>query len=354
MSRAKRKGPEPGQGAPAAQGPAKKGRMENSLGVLTKQFVELLRNTTDGVLDLNDAAESIGVQKRRIYDITNVLEGIGLVTKDAKNVVRWRGAQLSPEDEETKFSLLHEETQQLLLEEALLDQHICRMQEMLRHLNQSGSFEGEGILGFPEETAGFRELADSDRAFVTHADIRALPGFENDTLLGIRAPPGTTLEVPHPDEDDQAPEAVRYESGAAGDTSGTPGEDQSSVRENRLSESEQRAEAQSARQTYQIYLNSPGGAIDVFLISEHGAGLLNSLNILPAEAAQIISAASEGARAAPLTAHAAAAPPPPSPPGTPLPLADSFSLGEPVQSLLGVTDLFPDDSPVEALGTPGP
>jgi hypothetical protein len=30
------------------------------------------------------------VQKRRIYDITNVLEGIGLIEKKSKNNVRWR------------------------------------------------------------------------------------------------------------------------------------------------------------------------------------------------------------------------------------------------------------------------
>lgn len=51
---------------------------------------DLLRQAEDGVLDLNEAAVTMGVQKRRIYDITNVLEGIGLVTKDAKNLVRWK------------------------------------------------------------------------------------------------------------------------------------------------------------------------------------------------------------------------------------------------------------------------
>lgn len=29
-------------------------------------------------------------QKRRIYDITNVLEGIGLIEKKTKNVIHWR------------------------------------------------------------------------------------------------------------------------------------------------------------------------------------------------------------------------------------------------------------------------
>lgn len=33
----------------------------------------------------------LAVQKRRIYDITNVLEGIGLIQKYKKNKIRWAG-----------------------------------------------------------------------------------------------------------------------------------------------------------------------------------------------------------------------------------------------------------------------
>lgn len=37
------------------------------------------------------AANSLAVnQKRRIYDITNVLEGVGLIEKKNKNVIQWR------------------------------------------------------------------------------------------------------------------------------------------------------------------------------------------------------------------------------------------------------------------------
>ena len=32
--------------------------------------------------------EILGVQKRRIYDITNVLEGIGYIEKNGKNIVK--------------------------------------------------------------------------------------------------------------------------------------------------------------------------------------------------------------------------------------------------------------------------
>ena len=36
------------------------------------------------------AAETLQVQKRRIYDITNVLEGINLIRKKSKNNIQWR------------------------------------------------------------------------------------------------------------------------------------------------------------------------------------------------------------------------------------------------------------------------
>ncbi len=46
--------------------------------------------TTQGVLDLNVAATKLEVQKRRIYDITNVLEGIGLIVKQSRNNMQWK------------------------------------------------------------------------------------------------------------------------------------------------------------------------------------------------------------------------------------------------------------------------
>ena len=45
-------------------------------------------------VDLNTAAELLNVQKRRIYDITNVLEGIGLIEKTVKNKIKWKAGDL--------------------------------------------------------------------------------------------------------------------------------------------------------------------------------------------------------------------------------------------------------------------
>ncbi|GJQ15858.1 hypothetical protein GpartN1_g7649.t1 [Galdieria partita] len=47
-----------------------------------------------------------------------------------------------------------------------------------------------------------RELVCSQKelAYVTVSDIRSIPSLQGDTLIAIRAPPGTELEVPDPEE----------------------------------------------------------------------------------------------------------------------------------------------------------
>lgn len=61
---------------------------------------------------------SLQVQKRRIYDITNVLEGVGLIEKKSKNNIIWKPAvpaSNSPEDaqEQQALELMQANMQQL-------------------------------------------------------------------------------------------------------------------------------------------------------------------------------------------------------------------------------------------------
>ncbi|XP_037961059.1 transcription factor E2F2 [Teleopsis dalmanni] len=66
-------------------------RNVGSLVHLTQKFVELMKRN-GGVIDLKMATDILDVQKRRIYDITNVLEGVGLIEKTRhSSMVRWRG-----------------------------------------------------------------------------------------------------------------------------------------------------------------------------------------------------------------------------------------------------------------------
>ncbi|XP_050807007.1 transcription factor E2F6 isoform X2 [Gopherus flavomarginatus] len=65
-----------------------KPRFDASLVYLTRKFMDLVKTAPDGVLDLNEVATTLGVRKRRVYDITNVLDGIHLIQKRSKNLIQ--------------------------------------------------------------------------------------------------------------------------------------------------------------------------------------------------------------------------------------------------------------------------
>jgi hypothetical protein len=79
-------------GDTVAEGTDKKSnRFDSSLVLLTGKFIELLQNCANKSIDLNDAAAKLGVQKRRIYDIKNVLQGINMIEKtDKKSKIIWK------------------------------------------------------------------------------------------------------------------------------------------------------------------------------------------------------------------------------------------------------------------------
>ena len=47
---------------------------------------------------------------------------------------------------------------------------------------------------------------------VTHADLRAVPGLSDETIIALRAPPGTDLEVPDPHSTSTAKYQLRLRS----------------------------------------------------------------------------------------------------------------------------------------------
>lgn len=127
--------------ADAAAAAANGCRYDNSLGLLTRRFVSLLKESPDGILDLNHAATALDVQKRRIYDITNVLEGIGLIEKKGKNNVKWRGGPHEQQQQGTTFNgevevlqTLKESLARLRSEESALDRLTEKAQGMLRQM----------------------------------------------------------------------------------------------------------------------------------------------------------------------------------------------------------------------------
>ncbi|KAM8971968.1 transcription factor E2F7 [Pelodytes ibericus] len=70
-------------------------RKQKSLGLLCKRFLSRYpsypMSTEKMTISVDEAASNIGVERRRIYDIVNVLESLHLVSRVAKNQYCWNG-----------------------------------------------------------------------------------------------------------------------------------------------------------------------------------------------------------------------------------------------------------------------
>ncbi|KAK4824186.1 hypothetical protein QYF61_012002, partial [Mycteria americana] len=127
--------------------------------------MDLVKTAPDGVLDLNEVATTLGVRKRRVYDITNVLDGIHLIQKRSKNLIQWVGSNLD--------QVVGKAPEQQNLKDELSD--LSAMEEALDEL-----------------------IKDS---YVTYQDIRSIQAFQEQIVIAIKAPEETKLEIPIPKED---------------------------------------------------------------------------------------------------------------------------------------------------------
>ncbi|XP_059837898.1 transcription factor E2F6-like isoform X2 [Hypanus sabinus] len=160
----------------------RKPRFDVSLARLTRRFMELVSKAPDGVLDINDVAWMLGVRKRRVYDITNVLDGIHLVRKKSKNLIEWIGK--NPQERlgyEAQSRKLRKELADLTTVENSLDELIKDCAQQLYSLTED------------KENARL--------AYVTYKDIHGLQAFKEQIVIAIKAPQETKLEVPIPNEE---------------------------------------------------------------------------------------------------------------------------------------------------------
>ncbi|MEQ2246530.1 hypothetical protein ILYODFUR_000304 [Ilyodon furcidens] len=160
--------------------PGERTRYDTSLGLLTKKFVGLIAESPDGVLDLNWATEVLEVQKRRIYDITNVLEGVQLIRKKSKNNIQWLMGNVfegGVAGGEKAFALKRE----------LGD--LERVERSLDDLIQSSSTQLKQLT----------EFKDSQK-YPFHTALRpSCPSYHHlrdQTVIAVKAPAETKLEVP--------------------------------------------------------------------------------------------------------------------------------------------------------------
>lgn len=178
--------PSVGQAPPSTPAPPRvpratteKSRYDTSLNLTTKRFLNLLSQSADGVVDLNWASQVLDVQKRRIYDITNVLEGIQLISKKSKNNIQWLGNRI-----DGALVARHKELQRevcdLTAAEEQLDQLVSKCNLQLRLLTEDPQNKKLG--------------------YVRCQDLRRSFDSPDQLVMVIRAPPETQMQVSEPSE----------------------------------------------------------------------------------------------------------------------------------------------------------
>lgn len=161
-------------------------RFEKSLGLLTTKFVSLLQRAQGGVLDLKVAADLLAVrQKRRIYDITNVLEGIGLIEKKSKNSIQWKPFAYkdslqgcNAQEFSSRVTHLKKEIEKLEDFENILDHHKVRMEQSIKNITE--------------------DIDTKRYLYVTSDDFAKCYGSE-DTITVLSTPFNSTFQLEDPE-----------------------------------------------------------------------------------------------------------------------------------------------------------
>lgn len=164
--------------SPSPSEPKSYHRKDVSLHQLTQRFLELLLNR-DGSLDVRDAAKTLQTQKRRMYDVTSILMGIDLLGKESVNRVRWTG-KCPISSFLWEKQKMQQESEKLKKVEDTLDGLIKSCAQQLFSMTDDRS--------------------NANDAFVTFADVQNLPVFQDQTVIVVKAPEETKLEVPSPKE----------------------------------------------------------------------------------------------------------------------------------------------------------
>jgi transcription factor E2F3 len=148
---------------------------KQSLVRLTHDLVELLMARNGEEVDLKEAGDHLGAAKRRLYDVTNVLAGIGVIQRCGKAKVKWVGGSEGPEEAGQLADLLAREQE--------LNRMTSNIDECLRGLSESDDFR--------------------NYAWVSQEDVLKLVDGTEMSLFALRGPSDLTIDLPDEDAPDK-------------------------------------------------------------------------------------------------------------------------------------------------------
>ena len=147
------------------------GRQENSLCQLTKKVLEYIKNKKKYNININELVKELRVKKRRIYDITNVLQGIGYIEKQGKNEIIWK----------EKY-MLNEKTSKNKNKNALINKQIKEINEKLtKQIEELNSISSKDDF--------------NKNSYIKFIDLINLSKIEKTDLLIIKTIIGSKLNI---------------------------------------------------------------------------------------------------------------------------------------------------------------
>ena len=175
-------------------------KQENSLGQLTKNFLQYIKKRGRVNININDLVKDLKVKKRRIYDITNVLQGIGYIEKNGKNEIIWKknitnqkidNENDSPEDYKSNYDDLKNELKKLKTEDAEIEVILNKFKDEFNILSRKQDFAKYG--------------------YITFNDISSLSKNEDLDFIIIKATKGTVINVIDDEESKKAYSKIKMQ-----------------------------------------------------------------------------------------------------------------------------------------------
>ena len=167
---------------------------ENSLGALTKTFLQYIKKKGGENININDLVHELNVKKRRIYDITNVLQGIGYIEKNGKNEIKWKK--------------IYTNTKNIIKKNSLPENYLSnynKLKQEIDELKREGKEKGDELNKYNEELKNITKKKDfSKYGYITFDDLINLSKSDKLNFVIIKATKGTVINIIDDEESKKA------------------------------------------------------------------------------------------------------------------------------------------------------